>query len=146
MNGSTESTPRRDCPWCSAKVAVDATHCPACGAELAQRDAIGDLVIPGVTAVDPALALYAAQPLRLPGPSPSQSMTGRAIVAAALLAADYAGVGGSGDGSSVDPASVGRPSDAALLAVERLEREESIPSPDAPPLDESPGHRDRAPG
>jgi hypothetical protein len=145
MDGSTESAPGRICPWCSANVAVDASHCPACGAALAQRDAIDDLVIPGVTAVDPTLELYAAQPLRLPGPSPSQSMTGRAIVAAALLAADYAGVGGEED-RPVDPASVGQPSDAALLAVERLEEEEATPSPDAPPSDESSAQRDTAPG
>jgi hypothetical protein len=72
-------------------------------------------------------------------------MTGRAIVAAALLAAEYAGVGGEAD-RPVDPASVGQPSDAALIAVERLEEEEATPSPHAQPLDESSTQRDTAPG
>jgi len=74
MDGSTESPNTRSCPWCSAVAAEDATRCPACGAALAQRDSIADLVIPGVTTVDPALAALAAQPLRIGGASPSQGM------------------------------------------------------------------------
>jgi hypothetical protein len=46
----------RSCPWCSATAPAEATNCPACGAALAERDSVGDLVIPGVTDVDPALA------------------------------------------------------------------------------------------
>jgi hypothetical protein len=46
----------RSCPWCSAAAPAEATHCPACGAALAERDSLGDMVIPGVTDVDPALA------------------------------------------------------------------------------------------
>ena len=44
------------CPWCSAPAPADATHCPSCHASLAERDSIGDVLIPGVTAVDPAVA------------------------------------------------------------------------------------------
>jgi hypothetical protein len=135
MARSTNSAPRRTCPWCSATAAVDASHCPACGAALAQRESIGDLVIPGVTAVDPTLKIVAAQPLHIPGPSPRGSMTGRAIVAATLLAADYVRAG---DDVPGDLASVGRPSDAALQAVERLEREEAAASSDPQPVDDSP--------
>jgi hypothetical protein len=145
MGGSTDNAPSRDCPWCSAEVSADASHCPACGAALAQRESIGDLVIPGVTAVDPALEAYAAQPLRLPGPSPSQSITGRAIVAATIAAADLVGAGaGEGDGP-VDLSSVGRPSDAALLAVERPEREE-VTLLEKQTSDESPAGQDKASG
>jgi hypothetical protein len=118
-------------------VAVDASHCPACGAALAQRESIADLVISGVTAVDPALELYAAQPLHIPGPTPRGSMTGRAIVAATLLAAEYVGAGLHDDSRSDELESVGRPSDAALRAVERLERQEATASADRQPLDES---------
>jgi hypothetical protein len=133
----TDSAPNHYCPWCSAEVTAAASHCPACGAAIAQRESIGDLVIPGVTAVDPALELYAAQPLRIPGPSPNQSMTGRAIVEGALAAADYLGAGPGGDGP-IDLASVGRPSGAALLAVERLEQEEVTASQELQASSESP--------
>jgi hypothetical protein len=138
MGGPTRRAAKRSCPWCSAKLAVDTSHCPACGAALAQRESIGDLVIPGVTAVEPALKVYAAQPLHLPGPFPSQSMTGRAIVAATLLAAEYVGAGlHDDDARPGDLVSVGRPGDAALEAVERLEREEETASSEPRPLDES---------
>jgi RNA polymerase subunit RPABC4/transcription elongation factor Spt4 len=56
MDGPNVAERERQCPWCSAVAAVDATHCPACGAALAQRESIADLVIAGVTTVDPALA------------------------------------------------------------------------------------------
>jgi hypothetical protein len=129
MDESTQSAPSRLCPWCSAEVPQNASHCPSCGDALAQRESIDDLVIPGVTAVDPALETYAAHPLRLPGPSPSQSMTGRAIVEAGLAAADLLGVGGDED-ADAELASVGQPSEAALLAVERLDREGAKASPE----------------
>lgn len=125
MDASTEGRPSGHCPWCSATVASGAWHCPACGAAIAQRESIGDLVIPGVTAIDPSLARYAAEPLRIPGPSPSQSMTGRAIVEAALLVADYAGVGAGAGLVPADLDAIGRPGDAAVDEVERLEREAS---------------------
>jgi hypothetical protein len=44
------------CPWCSAVAPVGATHCPTCNASLAERDSLGDVLVPGVTGVDPALA------------------------------------------------------------------------------------------
>src|ERR1700694_5178569 len=113
MDEPTESRPTRVCPWCSAQAPASAARCPSCGDALAQRESIDDLVIPGVTAVDPTLERYAAQPLRLPGPSPIQSMTGRAIVEAGIVAADLLGVGGD-EGDLVDISSLGQPSDAAL--------------------------------
>jgi hypothetical protein len=121
------------------------TRCPAVDA-LAQRESIDDLVIPGVTAVDPALTAYAVQPLRLPRPGPSKSPTGRAIVEAILVAADYLGAGSGVDEGPRDLASVGRPSDAALLAVERPEPEDAIASPDPQASEEPPVRRDTAPG
>jgi hypothetical protein len=144
MDEPTESRPSRVCPWCSAEVPASASRCPSCGDALAQRESIDALVIPGVTAVDPTLEIYAAQPLRLPGPSPIQSMTGRAIVEAGIVAADLLGVGGD-DVDLVDIRSLGQPSDAALRAVERLDREGPKASPDATSPDESPPGADMAP-
>ncbi len=127
MTDSKATAPGRECPWCSAPVPPDATHCPACGAALSQRESIGDLAIPGVTTVDPALEAYAAEPLPIPLPIPSSVdpiggspyLTGMAELAA--LAAPY----GTHTKAPVDPSSVGEPSDAALRAAERLDREDA---------------------
>ena len=137
MTESTESEPSRECPWCSARAAADATHCPACGAALAQRESIAGLVIPGVTTVDPALQAYDAQPLHIPGASPTQGAASAALGAAvlgapvglmaagglaALAATEYLGVTG-GRRQAGDLETLGQPSEAARQAVERLERE-----------------------
>jgi hypothetical protein len=51
------------CPWCSATLPVaDAAVCPACEARLVEPP---DVVIPGVTAVDPALLAMAAAPRKV---------------------------------------------------------------------------------
>lgn len=47
--------PAHRCPWCSAPTPPGATHCPSCHASLAEREALGDILIPGVTGIDPAL-------------------------------------------------------------------------------------------
>jgi hypothetical protein len=73
-----------ECQWCATTAANEATHCPKCGAALILRETIGDMVIPGVTHVDPALSQFANEPLHLPGPSPTQGAAGPAIAAAAL--------------------------------------------------------------
>ncbi len=126
------------CPWCSVAVHGDATTCPACGAAIAQRESIGDLVIPGVTAVDPALRAYDAQPLHIPGPSPSQGLAAGAVAAAAsggigglavlggvaaVAAAEYLGARRTDGGPPVDLDHLGEPSEAARLMLERIERE-----------------------
>ncbi len=139
MAEDTEPASGRPCPWCSAPASAEATHCPACGAALAQRTTIGDLVIPGVTTVDPALQAYARQPLRIPGSSRSQGIAGGAVVAAAaaggplglaalgglaaVAAAEYLGAGRGTPGASIDAIGVGRPSEAVLQAVKRLDEE-----------------------
>jgi hypothetical protein len=131
----TESAPsRRTCPWCSATAADADTGCQSCGAALAQRESIADLQIPGVTSVDPALVAADQQPLHLTGPSPSQGVAHGAIAAAviggpvglaalggiaAVAAAEYAGARRPGlDAASL--ADLGKPSEAALLALEHL--------------------------
>jgi len=51
------------CPWCSATLpSADAAACPSCEARLVEPP---DVVIPGVTAVDPALLALAAAPRKV---------------------------------------------------------------------------------
>jgi hypothetical protein len=80
-----EASAPRACPWCGASAPEHARTCAACGAALAQREAIGELAIPGLTDVDPALREYDQRPLRLRGPSASQG------IAPALIAGATAG-------------------------------------------------------
>jgi hypothetical protein len=127
----------RTCPWCSASANATDTKCPECGAALAQREDLGGVVIPGLTGVDPNLSAWDAQPLHLKGPSPTQGLAtgilpaaamggpaGLAILGgiAAVGAVEYLSAKGPG-GQSVDPATVGIPSEVARMAVEKLERE-----------------------
>ena len=132
------------CSWCGTPAAHEAKACSNCGAALAQRDSIGDLVIPGLTAVDPALQDYANRPLHLSGPSPSHGVASGAIAAAAaggpaglaiiggvaaVAAVEYLGAGRVGpDGQPLGQ--VGQASGAALQAIEKLERGEALPTAD----------------
>src|SRR5512141_2530540 len=90
MTSTGETDPGGLCQWCSVPVTEGARQCSACGATVILRESIGDLIIPGVTHVDPALAAYAAQPLRIPRASPSQSIAGPA--AGALMLGGPAGL------------------------------------------------------
>ena len=123
------------CPWCAGPAAADADRCPACGAALAQRETIGELMIPGLTSVDPALQDFDKRPLHISGPSPSQGMAPALIVGAmaggpaglaamggvaAVAAAEYLRAGGGGGGSAKIE-DVGRPSEVVLQALGRLE-------------------------
>ena len=149
MTDSSQPEEGPHCAWCSAPNAAKATNCASCGAAMAQRESIGDLVVPGVTTVDPALAAIANLPLRLHGPSPSQAMAGGAIAAAAaggpvglaalgglaaVAAAEYMSGGKGGSGAVADLDAFGRPSEAVLQALDRLEREGSLnPEPPSAP-------------
>lgn len=130
--GATETA---HCPWCAAPAAANADTCTACGAALAQRETIGELMIPGLTSVDPALQDFDKRPLHISGPSPSQGMAPALIVGAmaggpagiaaiggvaAVAAVEYLGVGRGGAGN-VNPEDVGRPSEVVLQALGRLE-------------------------
>ena len=150
------------CPWCATPAAEGATRCSSCGASLAQRESIGDLVVPGLTAVDPALKDLDGRPIHLRGPSPTQGAASGLIVAAAaggpmglailggvgaLAAAEYMGAGGEkGKGHE----NVGQTSDAVLQAIERLERGETLPSASdvtpRPELDSTPASSAQSPG
>ncbi len=128
------------CPWCATPAAEGATRCSSCGASLAQRESIGDLVVPGLTAVDPALKNLDGRPLHLRGPSPTQGAASGLIVAAAaggpvglaiiggvgaLAAAEFLGAEGEkGKGHE----HIGETSEAVLQAIERLDRGEALPT------------------
>ena len=132
---TTSNEQVRRCAWCSAPARDDETHCAACGAALAQREAIGDLVIPGVTHVDPGLQSYAKEPLRIPGASPSQYVAGPAVGAAvmaggpvglvalaglgAVAATEYATAGRGQTQAELDK--LGQPSEAVLQMVKKLD-------------------------
>lgn len=126
---------RRTCPWCAAAATDHAQQCASCGAALAQRESIGDLRIPGLTSVDPALEDYDKRPLHLTGPSPSQGMAPALIVGAmaggpiglaaiggvaAIAAVEYIGAS-RGAGGGGRPEDVGKPSEIVLQALSRLE-------------------------
>lgn len=138
------------CAWCGTPAAPDATRCASCGAALAQREAIGDLVIPGLTAVDPALQDLDGRPLHISGPSPSQGAASGIVAAAAMggplglailggvgaiAAAEY--LGASKGKRAADGRDVGQVSEAVQQALERLERAE----PAEPPSESEPGDR-----
>ena len=137
--GDSVSPHAATCPWCATPAAEGATRCASCGASLAQRESSGDLVVPGLTAVDPALKDLDGRPLHLRGPSPTQGAASGLILAAAaggpaglaiiggvgaLAAVEYLGGGEKGRGHE----HVGETSEAVLQAVERLERGEALPS------------------
>jgi len=123
----------RSCPWCGTPAATDAATCSSCGAALAQRESIGDLRIPGLTAVDPALEDFDKRPMHLRGPSRSQGVAPALIVGAAaggpigamlvggvaaVAAAEYLGARQGGPGGT-NPQDVGKPSELLLQALER---------------------------
>ena len=149
----TEQAWTRRCAWCEAAAPKEATSCPACGAALAQREDVGGLVIPGVTSVDPALAAFDARPHHLAGGSPTQSIMSSVIPAAMLggplavvtlggiatvAAAEYLGARRDGASTPATLEAVGRASEAALRAVARLDRGETLGDPSAEPSSAEP--------
>ena len=152
MNGD-EAT-GRSCPWCSTAATDIETTCSSCGAALAQHETLGDVAIPGLTAVHPALVAADGRPIHLTGPSPSHSVADGAIVAAmiggpaglavlggiaAVAAAEYAGAKRDAvDWTPENLAAVGRPSELALLALERADA-------DGPPPEAGPATSDTGP-
>jgi hypothetical protein len=142
--GASATERARTCAWCGSAANPDATACASCGAALAQRESIGDLAIPGLTAVDAALQDYDKRPLHLRGPSPSQGMAPALIVGAvaggpigiaaiggvaAVAAAEFLGARRPG---SQGLAEVGKPSEVALRALEHLDAHEARPAPTHP--------------
>jgi hypothetical protein len=130
----------RTCAWCSAAAPIEATTCPSCGAAMAQRESIGDLQLSGLTNVDPSLLDAAGRPLHIPGASPAQGMAGGVMLAAmaggpvglaaagglaVVGAAEYGLAGRRNADGTLALDDLGRPSEVALRAVERLDHEGS---------------------
>lgn len=140
-SGKTPSIePGRHCPWCAAPAAADATMCRECGAALAQRESIGDVRIPGLTSVDPALEEYDKRPMRLRGPSPSQGVAPALIIGAVaggpiglVAIGGVAAVAGAeflanqrGGGATLNLEDVGKPSEVLLQALEQERAAETV--------------------
>ena len=150
-SASSGATPEaRTCAWCATPAADDATTCSSCGAALAQRDSLGDVRIPGLTAVDPALEDYARRPMHLRGPSASQGVAPALIVGAtaggpigavliggvvSVAAAEYLGAKQPGTGGGAARDDVGKPSEVALKGLEKAKSDAPAVSaaPDAEP-------------
>jgi hypothetical protein len=118
--------PEAVCPWCSARPGPGDTHCPGCGAALAQHENLGGMVIPGVTDVDPSMrpGSYTGTVIRGQASASTLNMVGRfggagaqMAVAAGMLARD--GLKGMFETpESADD--LGKPSQAALDMAARL--------------------------
>ena len=152
----------RSCSWCSAVAPDEATSCPACRAALAQRESLGDLAIPGVTSIDPALQALDGKPMRIAGPSASQGAASGVMAAAvmggpiglvalggiaAVAAAEYAGAGRNRAGAPESLEDIGRLDAITLLALEHVEKAEHDASGPAAgdaasPADNDPGRDD----
>lgn len=141
----------RTCQWCGVASDVGAATCRGCGAALGERESLGGVIVPGVTAVDPALQAYDAQPWRLPRSSPSQGLAGGTVAAAAMGGpAGLAALGGLAAVAAVEyltakpggpnaPAlDLGQPSEAALKMVERLNANDDAEPPIASEPDGGP--------
>ena len=135
----TDDAPIRHCSWCEATADADATHCPSCGAALAQREDLGGILVPGVTGVAPWRADLADRPMRITGASPSQALAPALIVGAAVggpiglaaiggvaavAGAEYLGARRPGLTAPEGLENVGRPSDIARTVADRLDRGE----------------------
>ena len=161
--GTSGTSEARTCPWCATPATDDATTCGSCGAALAQRESLGDVRIPGLTAVDPALIEYANRPMHLRGPSASHGVAPALIAGAAaggpigavliggvvaVAAAEYLGAKQPGTGGAARD-EVGRPSEVALQALEkaRAEAPTEAPteSPSAPAAPSAPDAEPEAP-
>jgi hypothetical protein len=104
---------------------------------MAQREDLGGLLIPGVTAVDPAMQARSSTSSVLLAQSRSSTLnaigsiggtTAQVAVAAAMLARD----GLRGTGAAANPEDVGKPSQAAMEMAQRLRQPGAPTNPIAP--------------
>ena len=134
--GAPSSTsPASACPWCAAQSVEGEANCRSCGAVIAQREDLGGLIIPGVTGLDPAMQVnsYSSALLGQQRRMSTLSAMGGGVggtaaqvaYAAAILAKD--GLRGT---ESVNPEEVGKPSQAALDMVRRLNEPEATSASD----------------
>ena len=145
-SATPEATPEAPtCPWCAAPAEDAATTCASCGAALAQRESLGDVRIPGLTGLDPALEDFDKRPMHLRGPSSSQGVAPALIVGAAaggpigavliggvvaVAAAEYLGAKQPGT-SAAALGEVGKPSELALQALEKARETDAATGPES---------------
>jgi hypothetical protein len=137
------------CQWCAAVGRPNATQCHECAAALPLLETVGELVVPGVTHVDPELEAYAAQPLRplrrsatetlAPGVMAAAALGGPAAVVGmgALAAVAASELAGGNRGKGVPADKLGEVSEPVLEVARRLQRDRAergpqIGPPDAP--------------
>ncbi|HJP87667.1 MAG TPA: hypothetical protein VJ850_01370 [Candidatus Limnocylindrales bacterium] len=153
----TDAEAPRTCAWCATPAAADATVCGSCGAALAQHESLGDVRIPGLTGLDPALEDFDKRPMHLRGPSPTQGAASGLIVGAAaggpigamviggvvaMAAAEYLGASQPGTaGTALE--NVGKPSELALQAAAKAAANPT-PAPEAPAEPAKPDEPDAA--
>lgn len=149
MTSDPEQPTERRCQWCETPAQPTLTHCAACGAALPTKGA-DDLVVPGVTKLDPELEIYARRPLRIPTGSPTQGIAGGAVGTAAALggpagllalgalaavaAHEYSSAGQPRREAQLDR--LGRPSAPVLEMARRLQQAQAggtLPPPPPPP-------------
>jgi hypothetical protein len=138
------------CQWCGEVGQPGATDCADCGAALPLLDAVGQMIVPGVTHVDPELEAYSKQPMRPPRRSATEALAPgvmqaavlggpAAIAAAGALAAIAASeLRQTGQGGRSTPDGLGEVSRPVLETARRLQQERARGggSAEASPSDE----------
>jgi hypothetical protein len=150
-SGASAAEAPSTCPWCAQPAPLGGNYCIKCGAALTQHEDLGGLVVPGVTSVDPAMQsnTYTSSLIKAQSGASTLSLarsvggpTAQIAVAASMLAKDAI----SGMGRSLDPETVGKPSQAALEMANRLRSgDAAIQTPSDAPAEAADGLADAAP-
>jgi hypothetical protein len=123
--GSTpDPAPSHRCPWCSAVTPPGATHCPSCGASLAERESLDGMPIPGVTEIDPeVLRRHELTHKVMSGPAAKIAALSPTVSFGLAVASTLSGEMDRRSRPKATPAPIGVPSTEALQAAARLDRE-----------------------
>ena len=136
--------PVHRCSWCSTVSPDGATHCPSCGASLAERESLDGMPIPGVTEIDPeVLRRNEAIHKVTSGPAAKIAALSPTVSFGLAVASTLSNETDRRSRPKATPAPIGVPSAEALLAAARLDRQEvgaveaqtgpgPIPAPAAP--------------
>jgi hypothetical protein len=121
--GMPRSTPApaHRCPWCSAATPPGASHCPSCHASLAERESLGDILVPGVTGIDPSLVHkndIINKVMSIPGAKLGTLGIGLSIAATIAQGVDHR----SQEKMMLPSRGIGVPPMDALVLAERLDR------------------------